>query len=578
MLRRLQWGSIMATILPDGSCTEVVSPPCPNTTCVLSSLERVELRFSISIRNRMRRVPAGDRPIVVTSWMDCLKQNVRCGHGVVWLLVALFSLWGAAAHGERVFGEDVLVSGEPVGTQWHRSYSAGQRGIAVVENTVHMVWSGAGPQGAGVYLSSSTDGGGSFNYPVRMNDGGIAGYYACLDCESDSNLYVVWLDKRDGDGPAYNIYFSRSTDGGLTFGPDVRVDDAGDDPSCQQDPAVAVDDSGRIYVVWMDERGNGGWGVYFSRSTDGGATFDSSKALPNLDAPGFPQYAASIAAAGDGRVYVAYVDWRHVDNGCCPSVFCVRRSTDAGETFSEPVDVDSCVSVTSTSTAVAGSLDVFASWVVGEDYCYVSRSSDGGVTFSPGVRVNSDPANISVNVSIDVNSSGWVALAWDQYTGDIGFSESRDWGESFIPMVTLAASGGRDYATVAIDESCSAYLAWTDDRHSSKGDIYFSKGILDPAAGVAEVTKGAEIRDDAIGAWPNPFKGELSIACAGSHWAQWFHIYDTRGRLVAKLPASDGYSVWKALDQRGERVPAGIYFIRPGAEPPEKSLKVILLR
>ena len=509
---------------------------------------------------------------------DRLKQNLRCGNEVVWLLVALLSLWGSAAHGERVFGDDVLVSGEPVGTSWHRSYSSGQRGIAVVGNTVHVVWSGAGPQSAGVYLSSSTDGGESFKYPVRVNDSGIAGYYACLDCECDSNLYVVWHDKRDGDGPAYNTYFSKSTDGGLTFSPDVRVDDAGDNPSWQIDPAVAVDDSGRIYAVWMDGRGNGGWGVYFSRSLDGGASFDSSQALPNMDVPGFPQYAPSIAAAGDGRVYVSYVDWRHIDNACCPYILCVRHSTDAGETFSEPVDVDSCVSTTSTSIAVAGSLDVFAAWVVSEDYCYVSRSSDGGVTFSPGVQVNSDPANISVNVSVDINSSGWVALGWDQNARAIGFSESRDWGETFLPMVTLTGSGERDYVTVAIDESRSTYLAWTDYRHSSLGDIYFSKGTLDPAAGVGEVSKSTEIQDGAVRVRPNPFSDKLSITCTGSRSAWSFNIYDTRGRLVATVPASGGSAVWNALDHRGEPVPAGIYFIRPGAEPPQKSVKVILLR
>jgi len=53
---------------------------------------------------------------------------------------------------------------------------------------------------------------------------------------------------------------------------DVRVDDG--TSSVKQYPDVAVDTEGNIYVVWHDDReGMWDWSVYFAKSTDGGKTF-----------------------------------------------------------------------------------------------------------------------------------------------------------------------------------------------------------------------------------------------------------------------------------------------------------------
>jgi len=142
------------------------------------------------------------------------------------------------------WGGDVLVSGEPVGTVPISTYNAAQRNIEVCNDTVHVVW-----ESYGIWYDGSTDDGISFGEPVRVDDGGVSTQDATLCLARDGTIYVVWCDKRDGDGPDYNIYLSRSVDGGNSFSQDVRVDDAGDDASRQWEPAVATDDSGRVYMV-----------------------------------------------------------------------------------------------------------------------------------------------------------------------------------------------------------------------------------------------------------------------------------------------------------------------------------------
>ena len=388
------------------------------------------------------------------------------------------------------------------------------------------------------------------------------------------------MDKRDGDGPDWNIYFSKSVDGGETFGPDVRVDDAGNDDSRQTDPAVAVDDSGRIYVVWLDERGEGFSGVYFSRSMDGGATFDSSIALPNVNEEPplgvWPQYGPSIAASGDGRVCISYVDQRHVDGGD-PMFVCVRRSTDGGQTFSEPVDVaNEYYSTLQTSLCGAGSLDVYVAWVVSDDYCFVSRSSDGGATFGPAAQVNGDPALVDVSVSISANSSGWISLAWSDSFNTIGFAESRDWGMSFLPMMTFVGAGDRDYATVAIDEEQNVYVAWTDYRHSDNGDIYLSKGVPDSVSGASHDISDRRSPERLIRITPNPFVSHVTIEYAHSGTAGSVEVYDSLGRVVRRVHCDDGMAQWDGRDERGRRVEPGVYFIGPCGKAHQRAVKLVL--
>ena len=92
-----------------------------------------------------------------------------------------------------------------------------------------------------------------------------------------------------------DVMFARSTDGGLTFSAPVRIND---DPNPQNDwhwfgtPSVAP--NGRIDVVWYDTR-NGGNHInsqlFYSWSTDGGVTWAPNIAVSNTFNPqaGFPQ-------------------------------------------------------------------------------------------------------------------------------------------------------------------------------------------------------------------------------------------------------------------------------------------------
>lgn len=62
---------------------------------------------------------------------------------------------------------------------------------------------------------------------------------------------VVWQDDRT---LGQDIYLATTTDGGVTFGAEQRVDDGGNGVSYQTAPIVAGDGQGSLFVAWEDSR------------------------------------------------------------------------------------------------------------------------------------------------------------------------------------------------------------------------------------------------------------------------------------------------------------------------------------
>jgi hypothetical protein len=89
---------------------------------------------------------------------------------------------------------------------------------------------------------------------------------------------------------------------------------------------------GNVYFSWSRFTGNGGVGIYFSRSTDHGATFSSPmKLTPSIHDVQFPD----ISVTGNGHVYVTF---RQFDvGGKDPNAVMIAKSTNCGATFSAPV-------------------------------------------------------------------------------------------------------------------------------------------------------------------------------------------------------------------------------------------------
>jgi len=172
--------------------------------------------------------------------------------------------------------------------------------ICVSQGTVCIVWDETRDNDTyQVYLKRSTDSGLTWGQDTRLTT--YPGDYERNPSVaiSDSIACVVWFDFRDGSSP--EIYYTQSSDGGLSWSQDTRLTYA---PGNSSLPCVAVSNT-NVHVAWFDYRDSNDE-IYYNLSTDGGLSWGRDTRL-SYD----PNYSlhASISVSGS-KVHVAWDDWR----------------------------------------------------------------------------------------------------------------------------------------------------------------------------------------------------------------------------------------------------------------------------
>jgi hypothetical protein len=130
--------------------------------------------------------------------------------------------------------------------------------------------------------------GGSLVYGGTVNPGGLAGQiFLVVDRSGGStnnNIYML-ASVRPSGGNGTNVMFARSTNGGLSFSAPQRINDDPVNPNkWHWLGTLAVAPNGRIDSVWYDTRNaanNTDSQLFYSYSTDGGVTWSPNVAVSN---------------------------------------------------------------------------------------------------------------------------------------------------------------------------------------------------------------------------------------------------------------------------------------------------------
>jgi hypothetical protein len=220
-----------------------------------------------------------------------------------------------------------------------------------------------------------------------------------------NNIYVAWteFDSYGSSNPqdSSRILFSRSTDGGLTWSAPVRISDKGgdciDEDNTVEGAVPAVGPNGEVYLAWA-----GPLGLVFDKSTDGGITWGVDKVITSIpggwdfNVPGIYRCNGLPITACDisnspyrGTIYVNWSDQRNGTNNT--DVFLVK-STDGGNTWSQPKRVNQDNTQTHqfftwmTVDPATGYLYFVyydrRNYTDNRTDVYLARSTDGGETFT----------------------------------------------------------------------------------------------------------------------------------------------------------------------------------------------------
>jgi hypothetical protein len=279
---------------------------------------------------------------------------------------------------------------------------------------------------------------------------------------SGDTVHMVWYDHRSGN---YKIYYKRSTDQGLSWGGDVLLTNIPSGSSALY-PSIAISGN-HVYVVWHSDVSSDSWEVYFNQSTDGGNTWENEIRLTNNFAfSGYP----SLAVSGN----IIHVTWYDDQDGNYEIYY--TRSLDGGLTWETNTRLTNNADYSwSPSIAVSGNF-VHLVWFDnsdGNEEIYYIRSTDSGETWEEAVRLTNDPA-FSDNVSITASGSLVHIVYQDSREGNynIYYICLGNNGEDLLTDTRLTFSEGNSYNPFITSSGQNLHCIWYDSRDGNY-EIYY---------------------------------------------------------------------------------------------------------
>ena len=285
-----------------------------------------------------------------------------------------------------------------------------------------------------------------------------------------SNIYVVWQDNTP-DLLNEEIYFKRSVDGGVTWKTNKRLTNNAGGNYDSQYPAIAVDGL-NIYVVWEDTT-PGNYEIYFKKSVDGGATWETNKRLTSNAGV---SYAPAIAVDGSN----IYVVWQ--DNTQGDEEIYFKRSVDGGVTWKNDRRLTNNTGYSQNPAIAVNGSNIYVVWVdytPGNPEIYFKRSVDGGATWKTDKRLTKNAAYYQYP-AIAVDGPNIYVVWTDDTPGnlEIYFKKSTDGGSTWKQTRLTNDSLGSQYPAIAADGS-NVYIVWQNFISMPPNyEIYFKKGVL----------------------------------------------------------------------------------------------------
>ncbi|QIE58433.1 T9SS type A sorting domain-containing protein [Rasiella rasia] len=444
----------------------------------------------------------------------------------------------------------------------------------------------------------STNGGYDWIFPGVL-DPGLFRSDPVLDFDNAGNFYYNSLQGN------FECDVFAIRDGGVVWEPPVPAN--GGDKQWMRIDRTGGPSSGHNYSYWNQSFST--CPGAFTRSTDDAMSFETCE-----NVPGNPFW-GTLAVDADANLYL--VGTTSAFNG---DLF-VIKSTDANDagspvTFEPPVliDLDGSLGVQDAINpqGLKGQawIDVDISAGPGRDNVYVlasverassndpadvmfTKSTDGGATFSPPIRINTDPGDeayqwfgtmaVAPNGRIDAvwldtrdADGGFDSVLYYSFSEDQGdtWSENTPISEPFDPKIGYPVQQKMgDYFDMKSDNEY-AHIAWCATFTGGE-DVYYTRVSPDGTLGLDDEA----LFKSSFTVSPNPIttNATISFLAAGDTKVG---VYDMLGREVAVLrnEVLEGTQQidWNSVSSQGTKVASGLYFVTVNTNGFQATKKVVV--
>ncbi|OGF27155.1 hypothetical protein A2331_00170 [Candidatus Falkowbacteria bacterium RIFOXYB2_FULL_34_18] len=172
--------------------------------------------------------------------------------------------------------------------------------------------------------------------PVRVNTNAVGDGSAqsepSIISDNDDNTYIFWTDERNGDKDVYAAKISKS--GNFLWSPDNKKINTDPGSANQYSPDTARDSSGYFYIVWTDER-NGDKDIYAQKyDTDGNPEWADDLEISH-DTDSANQEEPAIAIDATDNIYVVWTDERNGDK----DIYAQKYDTDGNNLWTQDLRI-----------------------------------------------------------------------------------------------------------------------------------------------------------------------------------------------------------------------------------------------
>jgi hypothetical protein len=321
--------------------------------------------------------------------------------------------------------------------------------------------------------------------PLNLNGGTdvLAKGAAVIDVSPNNplELYIVYAERVAGTNDEGDIFLIRSLDGGVTWSNPVRVND---DPTFNDQvlPWMDVKPNGVIDITWYDRRNDPSdlnWDVYFTASLDGGLTFITNQQVNAASAPS-PNTPSGLWM---GEYLGLVVDNTHAYIGFTSSILDINGDVFFNSLENPTIDIDfgdandpsyPTLLTSNGANHIIDGLTFLGASVDPEpdgqpDPNALGDDNDGnddedGVNFDWPLAVG-NPCKITVNASVGNGLfSGWVDFD--------GNGSWADPGEHVFADIPLVAGNNSLYFTVPLGAPVGL-ITYARFRYSTQGGLNF---------------------------------------------------------------------------------------------------------